>query len=76
MAPIDIYSLVEKIMLAPIFGISFTMYFVFVYISCPGLCQHRPGHSLGEKIKYVVLSPNEKRKKQLWVFKQTKYGKF
>ena len=36
--------------------------------------QHRPGHSLGKKIKYVAR--NEKGKKQLWAFVYLKYGKF
>ena len=26
-------------------------YFTFLPNECPGLCQHRPGHSLGKNIK-------------------------
>ena len=26
-------------------------YVIFLPNECPGLCQHRPGHSLGKKIK-------------------------
>ena len=39
----------------------------------PGLCHHRPGHSLGKNNK---VTRNEKWKKQLWVFVYIKYGKF
>ena len=42
-------------------------HFVLCHFSsneCPGLCQHRPGHSLGEN----KVAQHEKRKKQLWVF--------
>ena len=33
------------------FRFSFQEYFIFLANDCPGLCRHRPGHSLGEKIK-------------------------
>ena len=33
-------------------------YFIFFPNECPGLCQYRPGHSLGEKNK---VARNEKK---------------
>ena len=38
---------------------------------CPGLCQHRPWHSLGEKIKQYEM---KNRKSNFFVY--IKYGKF
>ena len=41
----------------------FVFHFVLLYFfpnECLGLCQHRPGHSLGKKIKYHDLK-NEKK---------------
>ena len=38
----------------------FVVHFMLLYFSpneCPGLCQHRPGHSLGKKNK---VAQNEK----------------
>ena len=34
-------------------------YFIFFPNECPGLCRHRPGHSLGKKLKLHELK-NEK----------------
>ena len=39
--------------------LSFSCYFIFSPNECPGLCQHRPGHSLGGKIKQHEMK-NEK----------------
>ena len=39
---------------------------------CPGLSQHSPGHSLGEKIKLHEM----KNIKTTWVFVFQKYAKF
>ena len=33
--------------------------FIFLYNECPGLCEHRPGHSLGKNIKLQEMK-NEK----------------
>ena len=35
-------------------------------------CRHRPGHSLGEKLKY---HERKKERKTVWVFVFQKYGK-
>ena len=34
-----------------VFSFFISCYFIFPPNECPGLCWHRPGHSLGEKIK-------------------------
>ena len=34
-----------------LFPFFISCYFIFSPNECPGLCQHRPGHSLGKKIK-------------------------
>ena len=39
----------------------------------PGLCWHRPGHSLGEK---NLVAQDEKQKETTWVFLWKKYCKF
>ena len=41
------------------FSFFISCYFIFFPNECPGLCQHRPGHSLGEKIKLHEMK-NEK----------------
>ena len=50
----------------------FVLLYFFPY-EWPGLCRHRPGHSLGKTNK---VARNENWKKQLWVFVYIKYGKF
>ena len=56
-----------------LFPFFISCYFLFSPNKCPGVCRHRPGHSLGKKNK---VARNEKQKKQLWVFVYIKYGKF
>ena len=41
-----------------LFWFFISCYFIFPPNECPGLCSHRPGHSLGKKIKYIAR--NEK----------------
>ena len=55
------------------------VFFIFHFIQlwvlpneCPGLCQHRPGHSLGKNIKLHKM----KNEKSTWVFLYIKYSKF
>ena len=45
-------------------------YIIYSLNECPGLCWHRPGHSLGGKIQLHEM------KKATWVFLYIKYGKF
>ena len=42
--------------------------FIFLRNECPGLCWHRPGHSLGKNIKLHEM----KNEKTTWVFLVTK----
>ena len=55
----------------PHFSFRATLYF-YLMNALPGLCQHRPGHSLGEKLKY---HERKKERKTVWVFVFQKYGK-
>ena len=55
-----------------LFSFSISCYFIFFPNECSGLCQHRPGHSLGEN----KVAQNEKMKLCTWVFIFQKYGNF
>ena len=46
-------------------------YFIFFPNECPGLCRHRPRHSLGK-----IIKKHQMKKKTAWVFVFQKYGKF
>ena len=48
-------------------------YFIFSPNECPDLCRHRPGHSLGKKVK---LHEMKNGKSNFRVFVYTKYDKF
>ena len=55
-----------------LFHFSFRATLFFSPNECPGLCRHRPGHSLGKN----KVARNEKQKKTTLVFIFQKYGKF
>ena len=50
-----------------IFFIFISCNFIFLPYKCPGLCRHRPGHSLGKNIKLHEM----KNKKKLHGFSYT-----
>ena len=52
----------------------FMLYSIFPPNECPGLCRHRPVHSLEEEKK--VAAQNENRNLPTWVFVFQKHGKF
>ena len=54
----------------------FVFHFVLIYFfpnEYPGKCQHRPGHSLGKKIKQHEMTIE---KTNMWIFVLKKYGTF